>query len=130
MARRPGQGRTAPRRGQWAERLAALWLRCKGYRILARRLGAARGSGAGEIDLVVRRGALVAFVEVKWRPTLSEAAAAILPRQRRRIARAAAGFLAGRPDLTACAIRFDAVLVAPGRLPRHLPDAWRPDDAP
>ena len=75
--------REAYGRGQRAEALAAWWLRLKGYRILARGFRVA----AGEIDLIARRGRLIALVEVKARPSLEEAGAAILPRQRERIAR-------------------------------------------
>jgi putative endonuclease len=116
----------ARRQGQWAERLAAWWLRLKLYRVLARQVDFGRGRGAGEIDLVVRRGDLVAFVEIKSRADLETAAHALTPAQRRRIERAAAAFLARRPDLASLAVRFDLVLVAPGRWPHHVKDAWRP----
>ena len=116
----------ARRRGKAAETLAALWLRLKLYRILARGTVTGRGSGAGEVDLVAKRGNVLAFVEVKARPTLAEAAESLGLSQRRRIERAAAAFLARRPDLAGCALRFDVVLVAPGRWPRHILDAWRP----
>lgn len=117
----------AVRRGRRGETLALWWLRLKGYRLVARNFTFGRGSGAGELDLVMRRGRLLAFVEVKSRPTLAAAAVALTPAQRRRIERAAAAFVARRPDCAACALRFDLVLLAPGRLPRHLPDAWRPE---
>jgi putative endonuclease len=109
------------RRGRRGEFLAACWLQLKGYRILARGLR----TGAGEIDILARRGRVVAAVEVKARPNLRDATEAIQRRQRARIARAAERFLAGRPDLAGCDIRFDIVLVAPRRFPVHLPDAWR-----
>lgn len=117
----------ARNRGRRAETLAMLWLRLKLYRIVARRVTFGRGSGAGEIDLVVRRGNLLAFVEVKERASLDAAAQSLVPAQRRRIERSAAAFLASRPDLVQCGVRFDLVLVAPRRLPVHLADAWRPD---
>ncbi|CAA7621318.1 YraN family protein [Magnetospirillum sp. SS-4] len=120
------EGREARRRGRMAEFLAAAWLRLKFYRILARGVSGGRGSGAGEIDIVARRGRIIAFVEVKSRHTLAEAADSLGPAQRRRIERAAGAFLARRPHLAGLHVRFDAVLVAPGRLPRHIPDAWRP----
>lgn len=50
------------------------------------------------------------------------------PRQRRRITRAAAYFLSGRPSLARLTVRFDVMLVMPGRLPLHLRDAWREGD--
>jgi putative endonuclease len=115
----------AQRHGAWAEAAAALWLRLKGYHLLARQRRSRRGAGAGEVDIIARRGDVIAFVEVKLRPTRAEAAGAIGGRQRRRIGQAARTFLAGRPDLAGCTIRFDAVLVTPWRLPCHLCDAWR-----
>ncbi|WP_119422880.1 YraN family protein [Desertibaculum subflavum] len=114
--------RLAERRGHGAERLAAMLLRLKGYRILARGFRLP----VGEIDLVAARGGVVAFVEVKRRGDLVGAIEAISSRQRRRIARAAEAFMAARPDLAGKDQRFDVVLVAPRRLPRHILDAWRP----
>ena len=111
----------AQRRGRRAEWFAAWRLRLKGFRIIARDLR----TPAGEIDLVARRLDLVVFVEVKARGDEAAAAAALKARQRARIGRAAAYFLGRRPDLAACRIRFDAILVAPGRLPLHVIDAWR-----
>ena len=115
-----GDRRRRERRGRGAEALAALLLTIKGYRIVARRVR----TPAGEIDLIARRRGVVAFVEVKARGTMAEAAQSISRRQRARIVRAAAHFLAGRPDLAAGTARFDAVLVARGRLPRHIISAW------
>lgn len=114
-------------RGRLAEMAAALWLRLKGYSILARHVTTGRGTGAGEIDIIARRGNLLAFIEVKARPDFAQAAQAIGPQQRRRIARAAEAFLARRPELAHCAMRFDAVLVSPWRPLRHISDAWRMD---
>ncbi len=112
--------RKAYGRGRRAETLAAWWLRLKGYRILARGFRVA----AGEIDLIARRGRLLALIEVKARPSLEQAAAAILPRQRARIARAAEVYLQRHPGLAGLSLRFDVVLLAPGHLPRHLVNAW------
>ncbi|MEX0840555.1 MAG: YraN family protein [Parvibaculum sp.] len=120
------RGRAAHRLGQRAEMLAALWLRFKGYRILARRLK----TRAGEIDLVARRGRALVIVEVKASARAEmageRAVEALLPRQQQRLTRAADHLLAMRPALAGLDLRFDVVLVAPGRLPRHLEDAWRP----
>ena len=115
--------RRAWRDGLRAETIAAWWLRLKGYRVLAQRFKVP----AGEIDLLVRRGGVLAAVEVKERIELAAAAESLGPRQRRRIARAAEAFLQRNPALAPCDLRFDVVLIAPGRRPRHLPDAWRPD---
>lgn len=119
--------RAARRRGRWAELLCVWSLRLKGYSILARGHVTGRGTGAGEIDIVARRGGTLAFIEVKARPTRAEAAVAVSARQRRRLIRAAAGFVARRPDLAGCLMRFDAMLVVPWRLPCHLIGAWRDD---
>jgi putative endonuclease len=119
--------RAARRRGQWGEILAAWWLRLKGYRVLARSYAIGRGRGAGEIDLIVRRGGVIAFVEIKARASLAEAAHAISAAQLQRIIRGAQAFVSGHPELAACVLRFDAVLVAPGCFPRHISDAWRMD---
>lgn len=117
----------AVRRGRLAEMLAAGWLRLKGYSILARHVTSGRGTGAGEVDIVARRGDVVAFIEVKARPDHLQAAEAITAGQRRRIARGAQAFLARHPRLAHCSLRFDAVLVAPWRPLRHICDAWRMD---
>jgi putative endonuclease len=120
---------TAPRRrrawlrGRRGEALAACWLRLKGYRLLARNFR----SGAGEIDLIARRGKILAMVEVKARGDLVSASEALGVRQRGRIARATQAFLQQRPNLARLSVRFDVILVAPGRFPRHLMDAWRPE---
>ena len=122
MTRRtPDTRRDAERRGQRAERHAALLLRLKGFRVLARRYR----SPVGEIDIVARRAGLLLAVEVKARGDLATAAHAIDPRQQARIARATDHFLAANPSYASDRIRFDAILAAPGRLPRHIPDAWR-----
>jgi putative endonuclease len=114
--------RAAWRRGHWAERLCLWQLRLKGYRILARRYR----TPVGEIDLIARRGGVLAAVEVKARDDLTSAGDAVGPRQQRRVARALQHFLAGRPDLARLSLRFDVMLVRPHRLPRHIADAWRP----
>jgi putative endonuclease len=104
-----------------AELLAVVLLVCKGYRILGRRVK----TKLGEIDLIARTpSGIVCFIEVKARPDQGLATDAVAPRQRSRIARAAALWLAGRP----LAARFDVIAVIPGRLPRHFKDAWRPED--
>jgi putative endonuclease len=104
------------RLGVSAEGRAALYLAAKGYRVLARRWR----SPVGEVDLVMRRGRLLVFVEVKARGRLEEAAEAVTVRQRRRIVAGAEARLAVHPEHAGYDMRFDAVLVAPGRLPQHL----------
>lgn len=102
--------------GLSAESRAAAYLIAKGYRIVARRWR----SSVGEVDIVARRRQVLVFVEVKARAQLDSAAESVTARQQRRIAAAAAAWLAEHPDDGACDIRFDAVLIAPGRLPRHI----------
>jgi putative endonuclease len=81
-------------------------------------------SPVGEVDIIARRRQVLVFVEVKARERLDDAAESVLPRQQRRIAAAAAAWLAEHPDDSASDIRFDAVLVAPGQMPRHIPAAF------
>jgi putative endonuclease len=133
MARRPeplesppGAVGPAPARqiafrlGISAESRAAAFLVAKGFRILARRWR----SPVGEIDIVARRRALLIFVEVKARANLDEAAESVTERQQRRIVAAAEAWLAARPDDSVRDMRFDAMLVAPGRMPRHIQGAF------
>jgi len=113
----------AEKRGRHGEALAALLLRCKGYRILGRRVR----TRAGEIDLVAKSpSGIVCFVEVKTRPADGLAAESVGQRQRARIVHAAELYLAGRA--AAKGVRFDVITVVPGHLPRHLRDAWGADD--
>jgi len=113
--------------GRRAEFLAVWWLRLKGYAILARGWSRGRGTGAGEIDIVARRGRTLVFVEVKARPDLEQAAHALRPAQQQRIGRGALAFLAAHPVLVECDMRFDLILVSPWRWPCHISDAWRMD---
>ncbi|HWY62717.1 MAG TPA: YraN family protein [Rhizomicrobium sp.] len=113
----------AEKRGHRGEVLAALLLRLKGHRILGRRVK----THAGEIDLVsLPLFGPVCFVEVKSRAIGRDAAEAVAPAQRTRIARAASLYLASRPKLAKRGARFDIVAVA--RFPRHFKDVWRADD--
>lgn len=124
MSARTERRRKAERRGRWAESLCLWSLRLRGYRILARDYRVP----VGEIDILARRGGTLAAIEVKARDDQAAAAEAVTPRQRRRITRAAAYFLSGRPSLARLTVRFDVMLVMPGRLPLHLRDAWREGD--
>ncbi|WP_375413536.1 YraN family protein [uncultured Bradyrhizobium sp.] len=104
------------RTGLSAETRAAAVLVAKGYRILAKRFR----SPYGEIDIVARRRDLLAFVEVKARARLDDAAYAVTPRQQRRIIDAAQAWLMTHPEHANFELRFDVMLIAPRRLPRHL----------
>ncbi len=103
-----------------AESRAAAFLIAKGFRILARRWK----SPVGEIDIVARRRHVLIFVEVKARNNLDEAAESLQVRQQRRIAAAAEVWLAAHPDDTIRDFRFDAILVAPGKMPLRIPAAF------
>jgi len=109
--------------GLSAESRAAAYLVAKGYRIMARRWR----SPAGEIDIIARRGNTVVFVEVKARDTTDDAAEAISGMQQQRIATAAGIWLDASPAFAGFDMRFDAVLVAPGRIPVHIPGAFEID---
>jgi putative endonuclease len=104
------------RTGLSAESRAAAWLIAKGYRILAKRFR----TPYGEIDLVVRRRNLIAFIEVEARASLDDAAWAVTPRQQQRIINAAQAWLMAHPEHAEFDMRFDAMLIAPRSLPRHL----------
>ena len=108
------------RAGLSAETRAAAFLMAKGYRILAKRFR----TPYGEIDIVARRRNLLAFIEVKARPSLDEAAYAVTARQQARIINTAQAWLQvwliAHPEHADFELRFDAMLIAPRRLPRHL----------
>ena len=110
-------------RGIGAERFALAWLMLKGYRPLARRYA----QSGGEIDLVMKRGDTIAFVEVKARASLDMAATSLDEAKRRKIRRAARAWIARHPSRKALTFRVDAVFVAPGEWPRHQPNAFELD---
>ncbi|SCY76330.1 putative endonuclease [Novosphingobium aromaticivorans] len=111
----------AERQGRKAEMLAAWWLRFRGWRILARRVK----MPVGEVDIVARKGRTVAFVEVKWRRDAAALDGAVDAQRLRRVARAAEA-LAARHLRAGDDMRIDVILVAPGRLPRRIANAWQP----
>jgi putative endonuclease len=106
--------------GLSAESRAAAYLIAKGYRIVRRRFR----TPVGEIDIVARRRGTLVFVEVKARDQLDAAAEALTPRQRARILAAARAWLSRHPDDVTAPMRFDVVMVAPWRWPRHLMNAF------
>ncbi len=111
--------RAAETRGREGETKAAWYLRLKGWRILDRRVR----TPAGEVDLVAKRGKLIAFVEVKTRASAAELDYAIDEYRLRRVA-AAAEYLMPRYAGPHDDIRVDVILIAPGTLPRHIENAW------
>ncbi len=118
---RTARGAAARLSGRRGEVLAALWLMLRGYRILGFRLKTPQG----EIDLLALRGRILAVVEVKRRGNLAAALDAVSADQRDRLRRAGANLAAKRPGLKGASVRLDLVALAPGRLPMHIPDAWK-----
>ena len=114
------RGSLARKAGRWAEVQAAVLLMATGWRILGFRLK----TPAGEIDLLAKRGKVLAVVEVKTRGSLDAALAAVSPVQQDRLRRAGEVLAAGRPDLRNLSVRLDLIALAPGRRPRHIPDPW------
>ena len=108
------------RRGRRAEWLALGALVLKGYRPLAMRVSAS----GGEIDLIVRRGRTIAFVEVKARATLVEAQEAIGTIKRQRFSRAVRSWVARNPFAVQLTLRADAVFIGGRGWPVHLVDAF------
>lgn len=121
MNGRSARGAAARLSGRRGEVLAAVWLMAKGYRILGFRLRTPQA----EIDLLAQRGDVLAVVEVKRRTSLEIALETVTSDQRERLRRAGAAIAAGRPALRGCGVRLDLLALAPGRLPRHIPDAWQ-----
>lgn len=107
--------------GLWAEKLAELWLRVKGYRILGKRLA----TPSGEIDLLAAKGKILVVVEVKKRGSAESAGSAISARQLQRLIAASGHVLARHPGYET--LRFDAMLFAPKSLPRHIKNAFQAD---
>jgi len=119
--RTPDHRRDADRRGREGESEAAMFLAQQGWRIIAERVK----TKAGEIDLIARRAGLVAFFEVKWRARAPSLADAIDERRLARVAAAVEMVM----HLYATAgedVRIDVILLAPGRKPTHIENAWMP----
>ena len=121
MSVRAARGAAARLSGRRSEVWAAVWLMAKGYRILGFRLK----TPTAEIDLLAKRGAILAVIEVKSRTSIEAALEAVSVDQRERLRRAGATLAARRPGLQGAAVRLDLVALAPGRFPRHIPDAWK-----
>lgn len=120
VARQTRRRRKAQRLGIWSERLAVLALLAKGYRIADRNFRCR----LGEIDIVARKGDLIAFVEVKARGSVEEAVDSVGAEAQRRIAAAADLWIARQRDHARLSWRFDIVAVLPRRWPLHLPEAF------
>ncbi len=113
----------AYRRGHVAEWIALVFLLCKGYWPLARRF-AAHG---GEVDLIMRRGGVIAFVEVKARREVESAVYAIDRNKRSRFSRAVNAWLMRHPEACERSLRCDAVYIIRGWRPLHIEGAFQLD---
>jgi putative endonuclease len=107
---------TSGKRGVDAERRARRFYRLRGYRVLA----ANAWAGGNEIDLIVRRGRLLVFCEVRERARddFGEAAETVGPEKQRRLRRAAEAWLAKRPELEELDVAFEVIAERGGRLER------------
>lgn len=112
--------RKAERHGRLAEYAAALFLRLKGYRILALRYR----SPVGEIDIIARRGDLVAFVEVKMRRSAQDSIDAVGYATQHRIRSASNHWISRQSDAHMLVFRYDIVAMQQWKLPRHFVDAF------
>jgi putative endonuclease len=121
---RSHRGLIADKRGRAAEAAAAAALEQKGWSILARRLR----TSAGEVDLVAEKEGILAIVEVKARPRLTAAAAALSVRQQARLVAATEIILADHPHWGAEGVRFDLLLVDAAGVVRRIADAFRGND--
>ncbi len=117
---RKSNRKRAERRGRFGERLAALHLRLKLYRIVARRVK----TPLGEIDLIARKGDVLAIVEVKTRRRSGEEEQAQAAVNRKRIIRAAKYYLSGHPRFAGLTVRFDLMFLAPLAWPKHFKNAF------
>jgi putative endonuclease len=114
----------AERGGRFAESLAALYLRLKLYRVLARRFK----TPVGEVDLIASRFGTTAFVEIKVRRRRGVELETLEGVNTRRIARAARYYLARHPALAMTPLRFDVIFLAPWSWPRHVVNAFEDQD--
>lgn len=110
----------AEKRGRYAETAAEIYLRLKGYRILARRFK----SHSGEIDLIARKGKTTAFIEVKARNSHDAAIGSVTPYQERRISAAAAAWMSRDKIAAQSFCRFDIVAVNAYFWPTHIVNAF------
>lgn len=113
-------------KGHFAETLALWFLRFKGYRFIAKNFVVKRGTGAGEIDLIMSKGKTIVFFEVKKRHTYGAAAEAITIKNQMRVVKSSAVFLQRHPQFSDYEMRYDAILFSNHHfLPRHIQNAWR-----
>ncbi len=108
-------------KGKLAETLATVYLRIKGYHIMARGFR----KPVGEVDIIARKKNTLIAIEVKQRKTLEKAVQAIHTKQRRRISRAMEYYISSHPEFSEMDIRFDVLLITSFiKKPVHLENAW------
>ncbi len=112
--------KTSYTRGVEAEECAAVYFEKGGYDILFRRYK----TKFGEIDLIVRKDTVLAFVEVKARATVNDALEAVTPRTRKRIEQSALYFISQHTEYTEHDMRFDVIAVTEEKKITHLDNAW------
>ncbi|MCL6705784.1 YraN family protein [Pseudomonas sp. R2.Fl] len=112
--------RKAERWGHVAEWLGALFLLTRGYRILAVRYR----TRLGEVDIIVRKGDVVAFVEVKSRRDPRAAVDAVTETTKRRIQAASDLWIGRRRDAHRLTRRYDILAFSGWKLPTHFTDAF------
>lgn len=110
--------------GHFVEKVALLWLCLKGYHLIKMNYITGKGTGAGEVDLIMSKNKTLIFIEVKKRQNLITAAEAITQKNKARIIRASQAFLRNHPQYQFYKIRYDAVLFYPHHLPKHIVNAW------
>lgn len=115
------QATTSYQRGIAAENRAALYLRLKGYKILARRYK----TRVGEIDIIARKKQNLVAVEVKTRKNMDHALESVSAKNQSRVARTLQYYVQGCPHLHGCTMRFDVIVYTPPFHFRHLDNAWR-----
>lgn len=111
--------------GHFLEKVACFFLLLKGYLPVKMNFVPKRSKGAGEIDLIMRKGNTIVFVEVKKRKTFDEAADALSVKQRMRIVKGSQAFLRDYPEYKDCYIRYDTIWFIPKRWPIHICDSFR-----
>ncbi|MBR5482574.1 MAG: YraN family protein [Alphaproteobacteria bacterium] len=111
--------------GKIAETIAVWYFKLHGFAVVKRNFITGRGTGAGEIDLIVTKNNMLVFVEVKKRKSIEDAAYSIKESQQKRIWKAAENFIKNNSKYQDCDVRFDAFLMNSIFSFKHIPDAWR-----
>lgn len=115
---------TKGNQGKFAEFMALQYMRLKGYALVSCNYITGRGTGAGEVDLIIKNQNTLVFAEVKKRQNITDAAYAIQPKQQQRIRKGAEAFLAHHPEYRHFDIRFDAILIELPFKIKHIENAF------